>query len=482
MMASLVGIPVELLGLICSELGTGDILSLCRSCKSLYCAAHPLLFRHITIAWDRSAPKDRAPKLTSLLLSILRHPSYAKYIKTVEIPSLHYHACLNLSVYHSGKGGPSPWSPEEIALVRDVIEGLCLPEADHEMWIVAVSEKPNLGATIALILALCTHLESLTVDVDFLPPTNFWLPEMIERALSLPEGATRLSRFHKLTHLAVRSHNGPDLDLSTETFGLCFYLPRATSLCFDKALVDPTRGTELWDPTSDRFRGPAWPLADPPLAASLTTLQLNHTSARPGAVEFLLRHTPNLQSLVYDCTLPSSSSPLDLPTLRQGLDHIRNTLAHLVIRFDISADEGLDPTNLAMVLRGRLGPLGPLNALEDLSVPLMLLLGQVTPQNAAPLADALPQGLKRLTINDDLWDYDAFYTWKGEPVGALLTAFFAGPCSTATPRLEEFVLDLQRNGYVSAEYWDDGGKGQVLRQLVESQGIRCSMLAGWLGD
>ncbi|KAG6364026.1 hypothetical protein INS49_009129 [Diaporthe citri] len=473
-MASLMQVPVELLGLICSDLGTGDILSLCRSCKSLYSAAHPLLFRHITIAWDRSARPDEPPNFTSLLLFILKYPSYARYIKTVNIPRVKYGACHDYAWRLSRKGTPPPLSnPEETALVRDVIEELYLPELDYEEWYISVAEEPNLGATITLILALCTHLESLTVDVHFLPPSNFWFPDMIKSAVSLPKGATRLSRFQKLTRLTVSSLNIPDHDLPTETFLLCFYLPSVTTLCFADALNDPER--EPWDPTSASHRGPVWPLARPPLAASLTTLHLNDTRARPGAVEFLLRHTPNLQSLVYVCSLPSSSSPLDLVALRQGLEHVRDTLTHLSIRFDIFADEGLDPRNLAAVLRGSLGPLGSMTALEDINVPLALLLGQVTPQTAAPLADVLPSRLKRLTINDDLWNYDAFNTWEPEHVGSLLTAFFAGPCKTATPRLEDFVLDMWENSWVSYECWDDEDKKEALQELTESQGIRCEI-------
>lgn len=475
-MASLVGIPVELVGLICSDLGTGDILSLCRSCKGLYSAAHPLLFRHITIAWDRSARPDEPPNFTSLFLFILRHPSYARYIKTVNVPKVKYNACHDYSMGWSRKGTPPPLlSPEETALVRDVIEELCLPGLEYERWFVSVAEEPNLGATIALILALCTHLESLTVDVEFLQPSNFWFPDMIRSAVSLPKGAaTRLSRFQKLTRLTLSNLNIPALDLPTETFLLCFYLPSIATLCFEAALLD--REGEPWDPTSASHRGPAWPLAHPPLAASLTTLELYETEARPGALESLLRHTPNLRSLVYDCNLPSSSSPLNLSALRQALDHVRDTLDNLVIGFQIFPDEGLDPTNLAAVLRGSLGPLGSMTALEDIIAPLMLLLGQVTPQTAAPLADVLPPNLKRLTINDDLWNYDAFYTWEGEHVGSLLMAFFAGPCKTATPRLENFVLDMRDNSFESWEYWDDKGKMEALQELTESQGVRCVIL------
>lgn len=472
-MASFVGIPVELLGLVCSGLDTHDILSLCRSSKGLYSAAHPFLFRHVTIAWDRSTAPNNPPNFTSLLLFILRHPSYATYIKTVDIPSVKYHACHNCS-RPPNHGDPPLLSHEETALVRDAVDEFWPPGLAAEEWYISVAEEPNLGAIIAFILALCTHLERLTVDVDFLPPQNCWLFNyVISPAVSTPRPAPRLSIFDKLTHLTVSSLNDPDLNLPTETFLLCFYLPSITTLIFDDALLDPEEDPKPWDPTSPRHQGPAWPLPHPPLAASLTTLKLNHTCARPGAVEFLLRHTPNLESLVYNCKLPSSASPFDLPALRKGLDHVRGTLAQLSVRLEIFADEGLDPTNLAQVTRGSLGPLRHLTALEDLDVSVGVLLGQVTPEDAPALADVLPPGLKGLVINDDLWNYDAFYHWEGEPVGALLTDFFLGACKRATPELEDFVLDMRENGHVAYEYWDEEGEQEALQALVESQGIRC---------
>lgn len=473
-MASLVGIPVELLGLVCSDLSTGDILSLCRSCSGLYSAAHPLLFRHITIAWDWWLAPDGPPNFTSLLLFILRHPSYAKYIKTVNVPELRYNACDDLAFRLSYKGKSPSLSPEEAALVRDAIDEVWPAGPDAEKWYTAVAKEANLGAIIAFVLALCTHLERLTVDVEFLPPQNRWLfNHVISPAVSTPRPASRLSIFDKLTHLTVSSLYKPDINLPTETFLLCFYLPSVTTLYFDDALLDLE--TTPWDPTSPSHRGPAWPLAQPPLAASLTTLQLNNTCALPGAVEFLLRHTPNLQSLVYNCKLPSSSSPFDVPALRKGLDHVRGTLSRLAVRFEIFADEALDPPSLLAVVRGSLGPLDFLTALEDLDVSLGVLLGQVEPRGAAPLAHVLPPGLKRLVINDDLWHYEAFDTWEGEPVGALLMDFFARGCKATTPHLEEFVLDMRTHNYMSCEYWDEDEGKEALRRLVESQGIRCSI-------
>ena len=98
------------------------------------------------------------------------------------------------------------------------------------------------------------------------------------------------------------------------------------------------------------------------------------------------------------------------------------------------------------MVRGSLGPLGFLNALEDLDVSFGILLSQVSPE--------------------------------GGPVWALLTAFFAGDFKSATPQLDEFVLDTRANSWVWYEYWDDERTQEGVRQLVESRGISCLMLDG----
>jgi hypothetical protein len=339
-----------------------------------------------------------------------------------------------------------------------------------------VVEEANLGAIIALVLAQCTHLESLTVDINLIPPSNTWFSDVISRALSPPEGPTRLSGFNKLTHVTVSElelDDDDDVDLPAQAPLLFFYLPSVTTLCFNNAPY--IQGKQPWDPTVAGYNLEhlAWPLADPPLAASLTTLQLESTAAPAGAVEFLLRQTPNLQSLVYDCKLASSCSPLDLRALRRGLSHVRDTLARLVVRFDIFADEALDPESLVSVTSGSLGPLRDMAALEDLEVCLGVLFGQAEPEEAPPLAHVLPPGLKRLVVNDDLWNYSSWYRWEGEPFGAVLMTFFAGACRIATPALGEFVLDVREYGYMGYEYWAAEGNIEKLQQLLEGQGIRC---------
>lgn len=260
-MAALVDLPVEIIQLICLDLTAHDVLGLCRSCKDLYSTAHPLLFRHIVISWeispDLEAAPDKLPNVNPLLLFILRHPSYARYIKRVDIRKLDYHlfyyqllrqreVASPLSLRLHGDGS-------ETALVRDVLVELCVPHPEE--WLEAVVETGDQGAVLALLLAQCTHLQSLTIDLDFVSPAqpslvayNKWFALMMEHALSAPKKATRLSGFHKLSSFTLsdaRKDWPVHVLLPKEIVHLPFYMPNITSISIDTCPEFFTR--QIWE-------------------------------------------------------------------------------------------------------------------------------------------------------------------------------------------------------------------------------------------
>lgn len=231
---------------------------------------------------------------------------------------------------------------------------------------------------------------------------------MIRVALSAPEGTTRPSSFPKLAKFTVSALDPvlePKAYLPTEALLLSFYLPEAKTLSFNTAPCKTW--LEPYDPASTGYERLKWPLGDPPLAASLTTLRLDsYTPVPADSIEALLRQTPNLQSLICNCRLLSSSPPHDLSALRQGLHQLRGTLTRLVFSFKIFFDKVPVtavpvPVTPAQVTWDSLGPLGGLTSLEDLEISLAGLFGKVTPDNAPPLACLLPRGLKRLVIIDE---------------------------------------------------------------------------------
>jgi hypothetical protein len=166
--------------------------------------------------------------------------------------------------------------------------------------------------------------------------------------------------------------------------------------------------------------------------------------------------------------------------LKQGLEHVRLTLADLTIRYSIFADEALDVESLSYVLHSSLGTLAAFSSLTGLHISLAVLFGQVSPPNAPPLASVLPPHLQRLTFFDDIWDYNAYYQWiDGIEIMALLRVFLEGapgeePCwKEATPELKVFVLDMSNNGWAvelsQKNIWD-------LKRMAETQEIICEVL------
>lgn len=253
-----------------------------------------------------------------------------------------------------------------------------------------------------------------------------------------------------------------------------FYLPNITTLSLDHALdhSKPERLEMAWG----RLKYPTWPFPNKPLASKLTTLRLTSTMASTSTVEFLLKQTPNLQSLVYDCTDPIAPGFV-LEYLQSALGHVRDTLKQLVVKFrpNINPLLGFTPVSGGIILS-----LGSLACLEDLEISLGVLYGLKEPKSAPPLSEFLPERLKRLTINDNLWQGRSYTDseWRFEPSGTLLKNFFGGGAwKSTTPLLEEFVLDMQKNGAPrSGEYWGRKEIREELQKLVESQGIRCSIL------
>lgn len=483
-MASLVSIPAELLDRILSQLWGDDLLSICKSCKYLYSKAHYLLFRQITISWDVSAAPDKPPMIISLFEFILRNPDYAQCIKEIVILRLGYDNLAVLSRRWQNQDNQSPlrwlhWGTNLslATLVRNVIAELYLPNPNG--WYQAVVVGVNFEAIIALLLAQCTHIESLTINLDDITPTTYrWLSlsgpffsEMIKHAAFAPRESTRLSRFEKLTMFHISTPNSTYrrlLELSTDVLNFCFYLPNITHLCIHHSPDQPiiVEGDVRSEPPSDSL----WPLLDDSLLSTLTNLYLIETLAPARTIELLLSRTPNLQTLVYTCRVPIGNW-LILPHLQSALDRVRDTLKYLTIRFDPG---GRLP--MRTLVLGSLGSLSGLAALEDLNISIGVLYGQaVAREGAPPLAAVLPATLRRLTINDDLWKALESIEWRGDFTEELLKAFFDGAWRSATPLLEEFVFDMRANGW-SSLHWARLEVREELQQLVESQGIKCSIL------
>jgi hypothetical protein len=351
-------------------------------------------------------------------------------------------------------------------LAREKIQKSGLQDAAQ--WEKAVLEERDLGAVMALLLAQCNNLESLTMDVKFLAHNKDWVPAMFHHAVTA-SGQLQIPKFDKLSQMTVTAASTN----TTETVLLPFYLPNMRSLII-------TGMPESLGRDQEKSNHAFWPFPEEPQGEALSSLKLHSSFAAAGTLERLLQSSRNLSTLFYECFLPSSRSPLDLDVLKQGLDHVRLTLADLTIRYSLFADEALDVENLRRVLTGSLGTFAAFPSLTGLHISLGVLFGQISPSDAPPLASVLPPHLQRLTIFDDLWSYNAYYEWiDGIAMMALFRVFLQGapeeePCwKEAVPELKVFVLDMSNNGWAVELSQEDI---QELKQIAEAQGITCEVL------
>jgi hypothetical protein len=220
----------------------------------------------------------------------------------------------------------------------------------------------------------------------------------------------------------------------------------------------------------------------------------------PRTLGLLIQSSPSLTKLAYYCSLPSAETPLNCILLREKLHPLRHSLKHLTLRCEVFDDNSDDFQSMNSILKGSLDSLREFEALTTLNICLAILYGQTHKVNVPLLANLMPPHLQHLTINDDLWGFDAFI-WEGVDITEVLREFLTGESKNkaewndaeerwdvtwkrdgepgwkkSTPELKEFVLDMRCRQYEFYDFWDEPTHRDALKRDVEAQGIRCSIL------
>ncbi|KAF4977042.1 hypothetical protein FDECE_18401 [Fusarium decemcellulare] len=470
MMASLIHTLSILKYQIIPQLSSQDKSSLCQTCKGLYAATVPFLYHDVTITHDIKHTK-KPSGVHSFLRAILNRPTLIHDIKSLHIRALNYVVPRFRGYYE-----PLTYIPikdEQLRrLTTRAIKKLGLPSPKE--WEAAVSKDRHLDAVVAIILALCTELQCLTIDVGYLVYDHKWLVEMFKHRVSVSKGSKSPAWFQNLTHLTIANPNdeGGEVQPPKDIYLLSFYLPNIKTLSLSFL---PSHRTNRRD-RANKYH--AWPLPDAPNATSLTTLEVLNSSANADTMTMMLEQTPNLNSLLYACDLPSSEFRFELVEFRAGLQHVRHTLSRLSFQLEFFADEALDVTSMSDVLTANLAPLGDFPKLHELEVPLTTLYGHTSPKDWPPLSTLLPSGLRRLIIRDDLLDYDTFYRWNGHAITGALLQFFNHTWKSATPHLEEVVLNVKGFSWPLEDVMEELGRGprcdawEDVEQLCKKQGLR----------
>ncbi|KAK2773335.1 F-box domain protein [Colletotrichum kahawae] len=469
-MASLATIPNEILDAILLETPTPDLVSLTQTCRNLRSISLPLAYRDIAITSNGSI-NNHLSRITLLLRTVLESPHLTRHIKSMrlftgEVRRLDSLTDERAEILTKWTGPSLLASDISDTLVRKAVretQSLCAAE-----WISAIFDN-DLTAASALILAQCNQLESLTVDHEFARLGAKWLTAVFRHGL---KDDTRPPTFGNLTKLDVTCYHRCNVTyywdhITKELFMLSLHLPKIKSLRLGR-----TPRIDAWDENA-QISHVAWPFPAAPDAASLTSLRLDRSAATFRSIEELLKRTPSLRFFYLDSYIPETHRQHS-SILRQALHHVRGTLMHLTVKYMVSDEDYPDPDNLSHLVRGSLDTLRDLELLEELNISLCVFYGQDKELHALPpLSEGLPPKLKRLTINDSMWDYITFYKWPSQVYVPLLRAFLGGGWSTSTPELQEFALDARRMRNGTGGKFARGIRG--LRNVCEEQGLNCSL-------
>ena len=518
-MASLQSLPNELLDSIITDLSFRDVIRLAMTCKSLRALALPTAYHSIILEWKNATTQDNTapepPQPHKLLRTLIENPEYVKLVKSLEFRATH---CLlytddgNLPV--SIPSAELNIQEGEMALFGNTIDTLRLPEA--EQWKSGMTENANSTVFMTLIVGICTHLESLSVSVDFLLQSD-WFETPIDLSLCATKSTSGVAWLSQLSCLRVTGDADEDLwdeefrDLQT-TYLRLFYLPNLQMLEL-AAFSDDGAERSSWR----RGQLPTpWPLDEHPLAEKLTTLRLVRSNVNWQTIDSLLKQTPNLHTFDYDCFQHPWSVAYSLDKLAQALRHIRSMLTHLVVRYQIlQEDDESPPQDNFGVVSGSLGPLKDFTALKSLTVSLHVLFGYEDSQEDRfpTLGEYLPPHVQYLTVTDDLYMYSDFQQYvedwdamkifrtylSGEKVAddwfpdagwnprdnwdggkkfseAIWVTDREPEWRVATPELKEFVYDLRKEGHRSIGFWNVKGSREELKRVCEAQGIKCRVL------
>jgi hypothetical protein len=154
---------------------------------------------------------------------------------------------------------------------------------------------------------------------------------------------------------------------------------------------------------------------DQPALDNLIRFRDNHTLSPPanalaGELPFPVCHAFIIGSL-------------NLREVKRGLYHVRSTLQHLFLSYEVYAGESAEPRGLTGVSEHSLGSLREYEQLTMLSVSLALVFGEIRPGQTPPLVDRVPPHLKKSTVREDLWDYEVFHGWQRQDIKVVFEAF-----------------------------------------------------------
>ncbi len=425
---NLLDCDADVVRLILGCLPQADLRSVCLVHPSLRLLAEPLLYATVGLSYY-----DSRPHLVALLVrSILRRPELAAHIRTLSL-----------------RGGDHSHPSWEEKVPRKVVDEGDLHEAvslvagtrlPYREWWIAELRQGSLDAYIALLLLRLPHLRRLHLGHVFFLEGD--LTRLVLRSvLYSPQSdwlevdvSTSLGELRTVSFIRDGPYHLIRTNRNTERTLLFFCLPSLEEMIV--SIDNPLPLTPALP----------WPTAQPPIAASLTTLSLCGTM-RESHLGQLLVTTPSLRFLhwiwrfIPDREDQHNSPVIDLDQLMPALAYVKETLTALTIGA-VSHRANLAPTPPPLRVQGSIRALAGFDRLTHLFIPLVFFTGFSLPARER-LGECLPRNLEELTLTDDLYiDVDINEIWDEAGHTGTIAAWLEDVGSW-TPRLRKLCLVLQ---------------------------------------
>jgi len=405
--------PTELWQLILCHSTSQDKARLALVSRSMHALTLPALYGEIDWEWKKSR---RYPPIHLLLRTAMESPDLAKRVTCVRF--------TGSFEYPIWEDASQPGlSPNEMANILGLIPELARPfpdfwakhhHAKSNSWKTEI-EKGTTELYQSLFLSQLPNLRALTIGYNFDGDFHF-LTTFMEFVLCSP-APPKTPGFRRLRQAAI-CIDMLDRDLNIfigfhhalESVLPFFYLPALE--IFRAVVPDPG----LAEP-GFVF---AWPNLRP-CASALTRLQLCRSEVGLKNLGRILSATPRLAHLEFDvcrktgCGYFMEGAPyFKCSELNDALGHLTETLITLRLNLQMhDIDLWWDEPDIMRGLEG-VTDFTKLGKLEDLELPLVLLLGPYQRSNTM-FIQRLPPSLRTLTVNDDMAPFYA-YPWRSRAV------------------------------------------------------------------
>ncbi|KAH7410032.1 hypothetical protein DE146DRAFT_334646 [Phaeosphaeria sp. MPI-PUGE-AT-0046c] len=458
-MGSLMNLPNELQDVVVKYLTTPSLINLARTCKHFREIALHKAYQHLSLTWI-NAPEDirRNPRLNYLHQTLDSKPDLERKVKHLTLSTL---GCISFD-----------------------------DEGHYNIAISYYEQLASLFLDLERLISRCP-CESLEVAVELYLISDpisrqSWIARLFEQALRRQELPSWMRTLKDVRTTCEFTKFDWEPNQTTSRFQslVFFMLPNIEVLnlaYFDPGIALNEDGDE---PDDDEIIRTFWAFRPFPPAnpVHLHTLRIGFSSTRALLLEIVLKNLPNLRVFDIDLFQHEDNFEFDLDRLKMGLDHVKDTLTHLRLRYDVIDDGSIEDTkDLTNVASGRIGSMREFTALTHLEISLQVLFGYEDCHSGIfyPLSAVLPPNLEIISIPDDLYMFlDFMQSFEDAQAMEFFTNYLKEEeWKEATPKLRKFTYDLRQRGKeYTIRYWDLEEKREALRSMIKAQGIEGTLL------